>query len=144
MKRPSMKIDQVIPEEYRCRSWWCRVYSHWLNPFGNWQEPLPYPQARAIEAEKSWMPPMLYWTIRNPFHNFMNHWIGIVPIGPQYSWILPEEAGWTRHGRGNRFRYWTRPWSIPRPYYRVDGKFTFYIGWTDRGNFGMSFRRNIG
>lgn len=139
-----MKTYKEIPEEYRCKNRFCEIFSHWLNPLGNWLEPRPYPEPRAEESRKSILPEFIYWNFwRNPFTNFTHFWIGIVPIGPRYCWIYPEENGWIRVVNG-RVSWWKKPGKFSLPYYRYDGKITFYIGWTSRGNFGLGLRKNIG
>jgi hypothetical protein len=132
---------KVIPEEYHCQSWFCKLWAHWLNPLGNWNEPLPYPKKRKLQAEDQWLPPAIWWAIRNPFHNFNHYWIGIVPRNNRYEWYKPEDNGWTRHENGN-WSWWSKPWRLILPYYRVDGSWTFYFGWLSRGNFGIALRKN--
>lgn len=34
----NLPIDKLIPEEYHCKGTFCKIFSHWLNPFGNWNE----------------------------------------------------------------------------------------------------------
>lgn len=136
-------IERTTPEEYHCKNWFCTVFNHWLNPLGNWLEPKPYPEKHKIQAEESRLPEEFWWFLRNPFHNFMTHWIGIVPIGPRYSWIRPESNGWSREHYGDSNWYWWRKANRPLlPFYRNKGtKWEFYLGWTDRGDFGMAMRR---
>jgi hypothetical protein len=117
------------------------AWNHWLNPLGNWHEPLPWPGKRMMEAAKSGLPPALWWALRNPLHNFTHFWIGIVPLRERYVWVTPDENGWERTESNKGFSWW-RKGRIALPYYRHDGRFTFYIGWQDRGNFGIAFRRN--
>ena len=132
---------KTTPAEYQCRSWFCKAFSHWLNPLGNYIEPLPYPEKRKQQAEESRLPNSAWWFLRNPAANLMSHWIGIMPIGNRYETLSPEDNGW-RRVEGKRISWWVKPWRIPLPYYRVDGKWTFYIGWRTSGAFGAAFRRN--
>jgi len=135
--------SKIIPSTYRCRGWWCRAFSHWLNPLGNWSEPLPYPKKRKVQADAQWLPNWVWWNLyRNPLHNFCHYWIGITPRGPRYQWFRPEANGWVRTEPRNGLSWWHKARRLSLPYYRVDGTWTFYIGWTDRGNFGIALRRN--
>ena len=136
-------VERTTPEEYQCKTAWCKFYNHWANPFGNWIEPLPFPKKRADQAVKSFLPGWLYWTLRNPLHNFMSHYIGIIPIGPRYAWIRPEENGWKLVEKSETLSFWVKDkFHIPLPFYNHNGRWTFYIGWTKRGNFGVAIRKN--
>lgn len=140
----NLPIERTTPPEYHSKTWFGKLWNHWLNPFGNWIEPLPYPAGRAKEAESSIWPAGVYWTIfRNPLHNFMTHWIGIAPIGPRYAWITPFSAGWTSNNEnGSNWTWWSKPNRISLPFYnRFGPTWQFYIGWTLRGNFGVAFRK---
>lgn len=140
----NLPIERTTPPEYHSKTWFGKLWNHWLNPFGNWIEPLPYPAGRAKEAESSIWPAGVYWTIfRNPLHNFMTHWIGITPIGPRYAWITPVSAGWTSNNEnGSNWTWWSKPNRISLPFYnRFGSTWQFYIGWTLRGNFGVAFRK---
>lgn len=143
----NLPIDKLIPEEYHCKGKFCLIFNHYLSPFGNWEEPMPFPEKRRLEAEKSWLPPGVWWNLRNPLHNFTHRFIGITPLGNRYEWILPESNGWIRIVNdivGNwQYSYWTKPNSkIKLPFWNFDnGKWQFYIGWLSRGNFGMALRK---
>lgn len=138
---------KIISPEYHCKSWFCRAFSHWLNPLGNWNEPLPYPEKRAIQASESWMPDSVWWNLRNPFHNFNHYWIGITPLGNRYEWLEPSDNGWVREsdavvGEHYHISYWTRG-RIKLPIFKWKNYgWEFYVGWMDRGNFGIAFRRD--
>lgn len=110
---------------------------------GNWHEPRPYPEKRAQQAEASLLPAWLWWALRNPLHNLNHFWLGIVPRAKRYQWIIPQETGWKRiknpHSNWSR---WTKKNRLPLPYYRIDDRWTLYIGWLERGNFGLALRRN--
>lgn len=125
--------------------WYFRAWNHWLNPLGNWHEPLPFPEAREEEAKKSWMPPWLWWNLRNFAHNFCHFWIGITPRGRRYEWILPTDKGWEMYVKSDNFSWWKKKFyhpsigwfTIKLPYY--NGKH-FHIGWTTRGSFGLKIK----
>ena len=133
---------RTTPQEYQCKSWFCKVFSHWLNPLGNWIEPLPYPEKRKIQADESWLPNGLWWFLRNPAANLMSHWLGIMPVGERYQTLSPEDNGWTYDQITENYACWTKKNRPSLRYYRVDGKWTFYIGWRSSGAFGASLRRN--
>ncbi len=135
----------ITPVEYQCKTKLCEIYNHWLNPIGNWNEPLPYPEKRKLEAEKSWLHPVIWWNLRNLFHNFNHYWIGITPLGQRYQWITPESKGWIRVTNLTikhwQYSYWTNG-KIKLPFWNyTNGNREFYIGWLRRGNFGIAFRK---
>lgn len=134
--------NKTIPPEFHCEGLFCNLWNHWINPLGNWNEPRPYPEKRRIEAAESFLPDWLWWAIRNPFHNFNHYWIGIVPLGDRYEWLKPESNGWVREQVSSTVSFWKKKHRIPLPYYRVDGSWTFYVGWMSRGSFGMALRKN--
>ena len=82
-------IERETPFEYRCTTWACRTWNHWLNPLGNWLEPLPYPTKNVLASKLSILPSPLWWALRNPFTNLAHFWLGIVPRGPRYCWVRP-------------------------------------------------------
>jgi hypothetical protein len=124
-----------------CTSALCRIWHHWLNPLGNWNEPKPTPEFRAVEAAQSRLGPDLWWALRNPLHNFCHYWIGIVPLGARCTWRTPEENGWVRYA-GPYLSWWCRPRHVSLPYFHYEGSWTLYLGWMSRGSFGMALRRN--
>lgn len=132
--------QKITPEPYRCGTWLCKAWNHWLNPLGNYIEPSPYPEKRKIQAEESKLPDGLWWALRNPAANLMNHWLGIMPIGEEYETVSPEANGWAREEDGNWS--WWKKGPISLPYYRHDGAWTFYLGWNSNGSFGSALRRN--
>jgi hypothetical protein len=133
---------RTTPSEYHCQGWFCRAFSHWLNPLGNWIEPLPYPEKRKLRADESWLPNPVWWFLRNPAVNLMSHWLGIMPVRGRYETWSPEDNGWTRIRVTDRYSFWLKRNRLPLPYYRIDGKWTFYIGWRSSGAFGAALRRN--
>jgi hypothetical protein len=136
---------KITPPGYRCLSYLCYFWHHYLNPFGNWLEPFPYPAKRMEQAQASWLPAPVWWALRNPLHNFMHHWIGIVPVKEHGYWYMPTQNGWERKHVGEPaglfVSYWKKGW-IRLPYVSfysetVEGCF----GWTSRGNFGLALRK---
>ena len=116
----------------------------WWNPFGNWHEPLPFPEKRRLEAPSvawaTWAA-WRYWHRRNLLHNFTHFVIGIVPIGDRYEWISPECAGWRRI-KGSRYSVWVKRWRMPLPYlFGTVGAFEWSIGWKSDGCWGVNFRK---
>lgn len=137
-------MKRETPEVYRCKTRTCRAWNHWLNPFGNWLEPLPTPTHNQTAAEQSRLPPAVWWALRNPLTNLTHFWLGIVPVGARYVWETPEARGWSRAKQGN-WSWWVKRGRLPLPYYRVDKPaFTFYAGWSSRGNLGLALRKNSG
>lgn len=117
---------------------WFKVFNHWLNPLGNYHEPLPFPEKRANEARESFLHPMLYWLIRNPFHNLTHFWIGITPIGQRYEWKLPEENGWFDDGKYFVNLRWV---GINGIHIKLP-KFNGWVGWQKRGNFRLGLGKS--
>ena len=113
--------------------WWFKAWNHWLNPFGNWHEPLPFPEKRADEAKGSKLHPAIYWALRNPAHNFGHFWVGITPVGRRYEWINPV---WDRIVVNRFFSYFKRGLFV-LPYIHISSP-RIYIGWKARGCFAMS------
>lgn len=141
--------------------WWFKAWNHWLNPLGNWLEPMPRPQARVDDAYRSpWyklfkllgMPTFgiwFFWTFRNFAPNFFHYYIGITPVGERYEHCDPEENGWVKvfvDEEGiSQFRYWAKPWRPHLPYWTLKGlplRLEAGIGWKSSGSFGMHFRRD--
>ena len=134
---------KVVPEEYHCKTWFCKVWNHWSNPLGNWNEPTPYPEKRKVQADEAKLPNELWWALRNPFHNLNHYVLGIVPKGERYEWYKPEDNGWERVTKEDSIvSWWKKEGRIPLPYILINGAWTFYIGWMSRGNFGIALRKN--
>lgn len=79
------------------------------------------------------------WWFRNPFHNFTFHVIGVprpfTSVGDCPRDVFNPQGGWNRvaHKGANGKVY---------PFISYNGKVKFYIGWRERGNFGIKFTLN--
>lgn len=117
-------------------AWWIKAWNHWLNPFGNYHEPLPFPDHLKEKAPDNIVLAQIWWALRNFAHNFTHFWLGIIPRGDRYEWITPDENGWTRVGR-----CWKKKgWSLCRKSGDI-GPYEWYIGWARRGSWGVAFRK---
>ncbi|MGQ9608565.1 MAG: hypothetical protein ACUVWN_04655 [bacterium] len=97
--------------------------SKW-NPFGNWDEPDP-PEWYKRDQPIWWR--RICWFIRNPLHNFTFYWIGM--------------AGCLKYRRPDTVFNPNYKWNIVLPFLSYNGKkIRFYIGWRERGNFGIAIR----
>lgn len=124
---------------------WFKIWNSPWNPLGNWHEPLPFPEKRDDEAPNGQYLKWLYWSVRNPLHNWGHFWIGICPVGKRYEWISPEENGWVRVIKSKSQAYWVKKNRISLPYFEVwKGDWQFYIGWKRRGTFAIALRRHRG
>ena len=73
-----------------------------------------------------------WWLIRNPLHNFTFYVIGVADK-EYYFWGKTWGKGWN-------FAYIEYSWLL-LPFVSYRGKsIEGYIGWRDRGNFGISLR----
>ncbi|MDO6385575.1 hypothetical protein Q3Y64_04675 [Uliginosibacterium sp. 31-12] len=79
------------------------------------------------------------WWVRNPFHNLTFHVIGVprpfVSVGDFPNDVFAPFGGWNRCVRigANGRRY---------PFLSYIGRCKFYVGWRERGNFGIKLTRN--
>lgn len=142
---------------------WFKAWNHWLNPLGNWLEPMPRPQGRVDDAFRSlrykfWkllgLPTFgvwFFWNTRNFASNFGHYWIGIMPVGERYEHLDPTENGWVRvvvDDEGDaRFRYWQKqfgPLTVKLPYwtFRLPFNFEAGLGWKGSGALGAHFRHD--
>lgn len=82
----------------------------------------------------------LKWNFRNPFHNFDFYIIGVADKKFARSGRFPESNSDPRGGwdfEAARYKFVWLPFiSYHRP------KFDFYLGWRERGNFGIKFNIN--
>jgi hypothetical protein len=104
-----------------------------INPiwwFGNVDDPTPPDSYRPDDKHR-----LLKWHWRNPFHNFDFYVVGVADNNFTRSGRYPAGNG-NPHGGWNvavtKYK-WTR---LPFVSYSR-GKFNFYLGWRNRGNFGL-------
>lgn len=79
------------------------------------------------------------WWIRNPFHNLMFHVLSVpkpfISYGTAPYDVFNPAGGWNRVTRlsasGRKY-----------PFISYIGHVKFYIGWRERGNFGIKLTRN--
>lgn len=105
--------------------------------FGNADEPEP----------PSWYLPghrlrMLKWRFRNSFHNFNDYVIGVADKETVRYEKCPQSQGGYRRGWNfavTEYRHLRLPFADYRR-----GRFEFYLGWRERGNFGakLNFRQD--
>ena len=114
-----------------------------LNPIW-WLGNIDSPEPRNPEWLGSWprWARILVYRLRNPGHNFFYYVIGIAdrePIAtPRQGFDKPTvlaDSGWYSHRVRPRGGGWGRPFISYRGR-RIEG----YIGWRERGNFGIAFR----
>lgn len=137
----SKEIKYIPKYEIDTKPWFL-AWNNPKNPFANWHEPMPFPEVNENRAPKNELLAFLWWQFwRNPLHNLTHFTLGIVPVGKRYEWITPDEAGWVRNDYGDH-SCWTKIGKKPkcRKYYSF-GPFEAYIGWSERGSFGISFRK---
>lgn len=82
----------------------------------------------------------LKWSFRNPMHNFMFYVIGVADKKFARSGRFPDRVSDPRGGwdfEATRYKFIWLPFVS---YHRT--KFDFYLGWRDRGNFGVKFNVN--
>jgi hypothetical protein len=109
-------------------SFWNRLNPVWW--FGNIDDPIPPAWYRADDKHR-WMK----WHCRNPFHNFDFYVIGVADKEFVRSGRYPVGNG-NPHG-GWDFSVVTFK-GLPLPFMSYSrGKFNFYLGWRNRGNFGV-------
>lgn len=117
---------------------WFRTWNSPRNPFGNWHEPMPWPEKRRVQAPANQWLAWLWWQFwRNPLHNFSHFWIGITPVGRRYEWITPDEDGWIRFDgcwvKGHSFR-------CSKAVGLWGGRYLF-VGYRRRGNLQVSLEK---
>jgi len=101
--------------------------------FGNADEPTPPDWYRPNEKLRT-----CEWHFRNPLHNFTFYVIGIADkdfdcVGKYPKEVFNPNDGWNR----TVCRY--KCLRLPFVSYKK-GRFQFYCGWRDRGNFGFKLR----
>lgn len=99
--------------------------------FGN-DEDGPIGDARWNPERKDTIWIRIKWWVRNPFHNFTHHVIGIHGE-PFTSAQVYEKGNLQKHFRylnGKRYPYWIYN----------NGRLEWYVGWRSSGAFGIAFR----
>ena len=109
-----------------------------LNPvwwFKNRDDPKPPDWYKPNDKHRN-----LKWSFRNPMHNFDFYVIGVADKKFARCGRFPEKTSDPRGGwdiEATRYKFiWLPFMSYHRP------KFDFYLGWRDRGNFGIKFNIN--
>ena len=123
------EIDPLpIPNQYvpfpTCRKLSPRF---WI---GNADDPAPPDWYRPDDSGREWK-----WHLRNPFHNLTFYVIGIADteftrVGPSPENVFAPDGGWN----------WaiSRASVLPLPFVSFQrNQFKFYLGWRERGNFGI-------
>lgn len=108
---------------------WCQQFNPvwWV---GNVDDPVPPEWYRPDSKFRN-----QWWQLRNPFHNFTFYVIGVADkrftrIGKHPDKVFSPEGGWN----WAMVRYkWVR---LPFISYQR-GRFGMYLGWRERGNFGI-------
>lgn len=109
--------------------WWWKNIDDPVPP--KWYEPNKKEEGRKLD-----------WQWRNPFSNFCNYVIGVADKDTHRSGRYPKSVG-------NPYGGWniavTRYYFIYLPFVDYRAKsvhFEFYLGWRERGNFGIACRSN--
>ncbi len=119
-----MTPSPKLPKIHTCQKfnpvWWVE----------NADEPVPPDWYRPDEKGR-----VTKWHFRNPFHNLVNYVIGVADKETVRSGCYPEKT--TNPNGGWNFAV-TRRRIVLLPFvsYR-QGRFGFYFGWRERGNFGI-------
>ena len=109
-----------------------------LSPFTNFDDPIPPNWFEA--GKKMWVRKVLWW-VRNPFHDLCFYIIGIADksftsIGKHPNHVFNPNYGWNWAVRKYKiFRF---------PFVSYINHIKFYIGWRERGNFGIKLTSNNG
>ena len=124
--------------------WWFKAWNHWLNPFGNWHEPMPFPEKIDDLSPNNLFLKWLWWTWRNRFHNGMHFIFGITPRSDRYYWVSPTAAGWRREYPRDGYARWVKKFgsiTVVLPYWTgIRWGREWGIGWKKRGSLGGMFR----
>lgn len=107
------------------------------NPFGNFDD--PYPPADKWPDKPKRVRYLLWYFWRNPMHNFTFYWMGIADksfasMGKYPYDVFSPIGGWNWAIRKHK---WLR-----LPFISYLGWCKFYIGWRERGNWGLKFVPN--
>jgi hypothetical protein len=148
-------LYQLVPR-HRSQIHWYDI-GHWISwtLFGNDDDgvfgensPEPYLPEKKIGLKKA-----LRWTCRNPFHNFCFYVIGSAHrINSEFTLLKIDQReilcctykpkGETNFGQGNAFYLGFHGW---KPFISLQILYSpkhlgqFYMGWRERGNFGIKF-----
>jgi len=126
----SASLDETAPvERAEARFSMCRKWNPawWIGNADDSEPPDWYRPGRRFR--RTW------WGLRNPFHNFTFYVIGIADkdfdrTGTHPEHVFNPDGGWTR--AVSRYRCWRLPFVS-----YIRGDFKFYLGWRERGNFGV-------
>ena len=107
-----------------------KLYPIWW--LGNADEPRPPDWYCPNDRHRA-----LKWYVRNPFHNFSHYVIGVADKNFYRSGKFPAHNTGPRGGWNFAV---ARRHIVLLPFVAYERKgFTFYLGWRERGNFGMKF-----
>jgi hypothetical protein len=109
-----------------------------LNPLfwvGNIDDPVPPAKYRPDDPLRK-----ARWHLRNSFHNLTFYVIGIADkdferVGRYPSRVFSPEGGW--NWAVSKYKWWRLPFVS-----YGQGRFKFYCGWRNHGNFGMKLNLN--
>ena len=127
------KMFLHFPKEYQQFSFWQKCNPFWW--CGNADDPVPPENYRAGKCCRQFT-----WRLRNPCHNFTFYVMGIedkphIRVGRYASKTTNPNGGWN----------WAvckyRRLRLPFVDYRR-GRFEFYFGWRNGGNFGVKLNFN--
>lgn len=118
--KPRPDLPQINPWQKFNPVWW----------LGNADDPVPPSSYRPHDKCRK-----LKWYLRNPFHNFDFYVIGVadkefVRSGKYPNKISNPYGGW--NFAISKYRFWRLPFISYQ-----HGRFNFYCGWRNRGNFGI-------
>ena len=92
-----------------------------------------------LQEDTAWI--RIKWWVRNPFHNLVFYVLGCAHkeserYSTANSGVFKEDGGWMfAFSKTKYFVY---------PFVSYLGKIKFYIGWRERGNFGLKLTANSG
>ena len=137
-----MRETKYVPNRELDSKKWFLKWNNPSNPFGNFHEPLPFPQKRRDEGPKNDFLAFLWWQFyRNPLHNYTHFRKGIVPVGNRYEWVTPDDDGWVRDESDPDKKCWVRKNKrLCRRYFKF-WVFEGYMGWAERGSWGFALRK---